>query len=493
VRNYPNVSQKTLAARSLDLPDPAYPAATLVWLRRDLRLDDHPALAAAIARGGAVIPVFVLDPETEALGAAHRWRLAASLADLAGRLAAMGSRLILRRGPALPVLRSLIADTGADAAVWSRLYDGAARARDGAVKAALRADGIEARSYNGALIHEPWEVTTQAGGFFKVYSPFARAARARPAPAPIDAPQAIPAPAAWPASDRLADWALGADMNRGGAVLAHATPVGEAAAVERLSAFLDHHAARYRDDRDRLDLTACSGLSAHLAMGEISPRRVWHAAAARVEMLDDARGPEHFLSELLWREFAYHLLFNTPRIEHANWREDWDAFPWRADGPEAERWRRGLTGVDIIDAAMREMYATGLMHNRARMLVASYLTKHLMTHWQVGEAWFRDTLIDWDPAANAMGWQWAAGSGPDASPFFRVFNPETQAAKFDAAHVYRRHWLAGEGARDFLAAAPRSWAMTARDRRPDPAIDLAAGRSRALASYQAMKSDGATA
>lgn len=467
------------------MTEPAAPAPTLVWLRRDLRLDDHPALLAAAATGGAVIPVFILDPETEALGAAHRWRLGRAIEALSASLAARGSRLILRRGPALACLRALAAETDARAVHWSRLYDGAARTRDEAVKMALKADGLDARSFNGALIFEPWEIRTRIGGVYKVYSPFARAARAAPAPPPLDAPAMLRAPSRWPASDAAGDWALGADMRGGAAVLAGHAQVGEAAAARRLAEFLHDRVDAYRDGRDRLDRDACSGLSENLAFGEISPRRIW---AQATDGFRGGGGIDHFLSEILWREFAYHLILNTPRLEIGNWRTDWDAFPWRGDCADAERWRRGLTGVDVIDAAMRELYATGTMHNRARMLVASYLTKHLMVHWQVGEAWFRDTLIDWDPAANAMGWQWAAGSGPDASPFFRIFNPETQAGKFDPDARYRDHWLRGRGAEEFLCAAPASWNMAATDPRPAAMIDLKAGRARALAAYQAMKS-----
>jgi deoxyribodipyrimidine photo-lyase len=467
------------------MTDPTAPAPTIVWLRRDLRLDDHPALSAAAARGGAVIPVFILDPETEAQGAAHRWRLGEGLEVFATTLAARGSRLILRRGPALDVLRALVAETGAGAVHWSRLYDGAARARDAAVKTALKSDGVDAQSFNGALIHEPWEVRTKTGTFYKVYSPFARAARAMPARAPIDPPEVLRAPARWPGSDALADWALGTDMRAGAAVIAPHARVGEAAAAHRLGAFLETRADAYRDARDFLDRKACSGLSENLALGEISPRRIWAIAS---DGMRGGRGVEHFLSEVLWRESAYHLIFNTPRIETGNWREEWDAFAWRGDNADAERWRRGQTGVDVVDAAMRELYVTGTMHNRARMLVASYLTKHLMTHWQVGAAWFKHTLIDWDPAANAMGWQWAAGSGPDASPFFRIFNPETQAEKFDPQRRYRDHWLNGKGAAEFFCAAPKMWNLSGQVRRPMPMIDLKEGRTRALSVYQAMKS-----
>ena len=482
-----NIGENTGANTAARAPEHAaeQAAPTLLWLRRDLRLDDHPALCAAQEAGGPVIPVFILDPETEALGAAHRWRLEQGLRVFAETLAARGSRLILRRGPALETLRALAAETGAKAVHWSRLHDAPARKRDEGVKAALKEDGLAARSFNGALIFEPWEVRTQAGGFYKVYSPFARAARALPVPAPLSPPARLPAPAAWPASDALEDLALSHDMRRGAPVLSAHARIGEAAARDRLDAFLETAATAYREDRNRLDLEGCSGLSPFLALGEISPRRIWAIAAARGPA---GKGTEHFLSEVLWREFAYHLLHHTPQIQHGAWRPEWETFPWRGDSAQAEAWRRGLTGIDMVDAAMRELFATGVMHNRARMLVASYLTKHMMTHWQVGEAWFADTLIDWDPASNAMGWQWTAGSGPDAAPFFRIFNPETQAEKFDPDGRYRRHWLQGKGAEAFAAAIPLRWTAGGPLKRPAaPIAGLKEGRERALAAYAQMK------
>ncbi len=467
-------------------------APTLLWLRRDLRLADHPALAAALDRGGPVMPVFVLDPLVEGWGAAPRWRLAASLADLAGSLERKGSRLILRRGEALEALRALIAETGAQAVIWSRLYDPAAKARDAAVKAALRGDGVEARSVGGSLLFEPWTVETGSGGFYKVYTPFWRAVSGRDVSEPLGEPARLPAPEAWPASDLLADWGLGRDMRRGAGVVARHVRAGEAAALDRLARFVDERVRSYAENRDRLDRVAGSGLSEHLATGEISPRTAWHAGRAALERLGGA-GPETFLKELVWREFSYHLLHHTPRLLDANWREEWDAFPWAGDGEAAERWRRGMTGEPVIDAAMRELYVTGRMHNRARMLVASYLTKHLLTDWRIGEAWFRDCLIDWDPAANAMGWQWAAGSGPDAAPFFRIFNPASQAEKFDPDRAYRHRWVAeltknpGDDAASFFDAAPVSWGLSPRKPYPEPMIALNAGRERALAAYKALR------
>lgn len=466
-------------------------APTLVWLRRDLRLADNPALQAALARGGPVLPVFVLDPLVEGWGAAPRWRLGESLAALDADLRALGSRLILRRGAALDVLRELAAEAGAKAVIWSRLYDAPAIARDTAVKAGLKADGTEAISVNGSLLHEPWDVQTGQGGFYKVYTPFWRAVSTRAVAEPTPAPPRLPAPGAWPAGDTLADWQLGRAMDRGGAVVARHARIGEAAAADRLGRFLDDGVAAYAEQRDRLDRPGTSGLSDALATGEISPRTVWHAAQGALAR--GAKGAAVFLQEIVWREFAYHLLYHTPHLTTRNWREEWDGFAWAADGEAAERWRRGITGEPVIDAAMRELYVTGRMHNRARMLVASYLTKHLLTDWRVGEAWFRDCLIDWDVASNAMGWQWAAGSGPDAAPFFRIFNPATQAEKFDPEGRYRRRWVAelsrqpGADALAFFEAAPRSWGLSMSQPYPKPMIDLKTGRERALAAYKALK------
>ena len=464
----------------------------ILWFRRDLRLSDHPMLSAALASGRPLVPVFILDDETDALGAAPKFRLGLALAQFAVRLEAMGSRLILRRGDALQVLEALVGEVGASGVMWSRAYDAPSRARDQSVKSALRARGLIAQSHPGALLFEPWEVETGQGGPYRVYSPFWKALRGRPVPAASAAPARLPAPAVWPRSDRLEDWHLGAAMRRGAAVVAAHQRVGEDKALARLQEFAAGPMAAYAANRDVPGMTrATSGLSENLAWGEIGPRSIWHRGWRA--MAEGNAGAETFLKELVWREFAWHLLYHYPQMDSASWKPDWDRFPWRADNPDAEVWRRGLTGEPFVDAAMREMYVTGRMHNRARMIVASYLTKHLLTDWRVGLAWFAECLTDWDPAANAMGWQWVAGCGPDAAPYFRIFNPAGQAEKFDADQTYRRRWIAelsrqpGPEALSYFAAVPQSWRLDPTRRYPMPLVDLAEGRERALAALQQGK------
>ena len=469
-------------------------AGVIIWFRRDLRLDDHPALVAACAdakaTGSAVLPVFIHDETIETLGAAARWRLGLSVAALAKELEQRGSRLILRRGPALEVLRSLIAETGAEAVHWTRYYTPDHIARDTEVKSALKAVGIKARSFEGALLHEPRAVLTGAGTAYSVFTPFFKAVRARdPGPA-LPTPTRIPAPARWPQSDGLSDWRMGAAMNRGAAIVAAHQSVGEAAALARLAAFLDDRLGDYARLRDHPAAPVTSGLSENLAWGEISARRVWQAARLRADLMPEcAVGAEKFLSELGWREFAWHLMAHRPTFAHENWRQGWDGFPWRGDNDDAERWRRAMTGEPMVDAGLREMYVTGRMHNRVRMLVASYLTKHLLTDWRVGLRWFQDCLTDWDPAANALGWQWVAGSGPDAAPYFRIFNPATQGERFDPDQSYRRRFLdpRSDEARSFYDAIPRSWGQSPTTRPPRAIVDLADGRNRALRAYEGLK------
>ena len=454
-------------------------APLILWFRRDLRLADHPMLAAAVATGHPLIPLFILDPETEAQGAAPLWRLGLAVESFATTLALQGSRLILRRGDAMTELGQIIGETGAAGVMWSRLYDPMSRSRDEAVKSGLKALGLVAQSHPGHLLHEPWTVATGQGGPFKVFTPFWRAVRDLPVASSLPPPAQLPAPDVWPASAKITDWHLGLAMQRGAAIAEPYQRVGEAAALTRLTTFVHNKIETYAARRDFMAEDATSGLSENLTYGEISPRQIWHAGMRA--MLEGRQGAETFLKELVWREFAWSLTYHSPHILTANWRADWDAFPWRADSEDAERWRRGMTGEPVVDAAMREMYVTGTMHNRSRMIVASYLTKHLLTHWRVGLDWFAQCLTDWDPASNAMGWQWVAGSGPDAAPYFRIFNPATQADRFDAGGLYRQRFLGPSPEADaYFNAVPRQWHLDANAPYPTPVIALDQGRKRAL-------------
>ncbi len=461
----------------------------ILWLRRDLRLADHPALLAACATGGAVIPLVIRDDSITQLGAAPKWRLGLSMAQLAQSLEARGSRLVLRSGPTKAVLLDLATELDAGAVYWSRLYDPDSIDRDTAVKAALTAQGVTAQSFAGHLLFEPWTVKTKQGGFYRVFTPMWNAVRNRDVEAPAPPPGHFPAPDIWPESEALSDWQMGAEMRRGLPVCAGFQRPGEACAQDRLGWFTGDAIHDYKSGRNLPGVDATSAMSDYLALGEVSIRQCWHTGMNALN--DGSEGAETWLKELVWREFAYHLMYHTPQILTDNWRSEWSAFPWSTDdaAPHVMAWKQGRTGVPFVDAAMREMYVTGRMHNRGRMIVASYLTKHLMTHWRVGQKWFAECLTDWDPASNAMGWQWAAGSGPDAAPYFRIFNPVTQLEKFDPRHDYTARWIA-EGminpsptALAYFDAIPRSWGLSPKDDYPSPVVNLAEGRARALEAY----------
>ncbi len=462
----------------------------LVWFRRDLRLTDHPALSAAAETGRPVIPVFIHDGSVEGLGAAPKWRLGLGLDAFKGRLREKSSTLILRKGDALDTLQNLIEQTGAGAVYWSRLYDPDSTGRDAKIKQTLKDAGIDARSFGGHLMFEPWTVETKTGGYYKVYTPFWNAVKNTGVDAPLSAPSTLKAPTDWPDSEDLNSWQMGAAMQRGADVVRPFVRLGEQAAQSRLGAFMAHGVDDYKQNRDIPGVDGTSNLSENLSLGEISPQQCWHAGQRALQ--DGKQGAETFLKELVWREFAYHLMHHSPRILTDNWREEWQAFPWNEDERTAEvkAWKQGRTGEPFVDAAMRELYVTGRMHNRGRMIVASYLTKHLMCHWRIGQKWFEHCLIDWDPASNAMGWQWAAGSGPDATPYFRVFNPATQLDKFDKNRDYTSRWIAEDRANphdDALAyfdAIPKQWHMSPHDTYPDRIVALDKGRERALENYK---------
>ena len=448
------------------------PPPVIVWFRRDLRLADNPALARAAATGRPVVPVFILDADTPGLrppGGASRWWLHHSLAALTDDLAARGSRLILRRGQAAVVLDALIAETGADTVLWNRCYDKGSVARDTEIKTGLRARGLQAESFNASLLTEPWEITTKAGGGYKVYTRFWQTCRAAgDPPPPVAAPDSLPAPQAWPVSDDLAAWRLVPNAPDWAAGFSdHWIPGGQGAR-DRLEMFLDGAVTDYAAKRDFPGVAATSGLSAHLAWGDIGPRQVWAAAMKAAPV---GQGRETFLKELVWREFAHHVLFHFPDLAERPMDAKFQDFPWMPDDTLLAAWRRGRTGYPLVDAGMRELWATGTMHNRVRMVAASFLVKHLLQPWQAGEAWFWDTLVDADPASNPFNWQWVAGCGADAAPFFRVFNPTLQGQKFDKDESYVRRWVPELGT----------------DAYPAPIVDHKRARDRALAAFKSLK------
>lgn len=459
------------------------------WVRRELRLHDNPVLQACLDMGRPVIPVFILDEVFETYGACPLWRFGLGAEAFGETLEGLGSKLIFRRGKALDVLRDVMAETGAANIRWGRAYDPEQIARDKEVKAALSEDGFDASSISAHLLFEPWSVETKTGGYYKVYSPFWRAVKDTHVPQPLQSPKAIPAPASWPGSETPAKWNLAGAMNRGAAITRQHLSLGEDVALARLHLFTDEKIDAYKARRDFPGEDATSGLSENLAWGEISPRVLWHAGHRAMD--EGKNGAEHFVKEVVWREFAYHLIWHTPHIVRDNWREGWDVFPWNEDEDHenVKAWKQGRTGIRFVDAAMREMYVTGRMHNRARMIVASYLTKHLMSHWRIGQHWFEHCLTDWDPASNAMGWQWTAGCGPDAAPYFRIFNPVTQLDKFDEDRVYDKAWIAegkvepSQSALSYFDAIPQSWGLSPQTRYPEPVVSLEAGRARALDAY----------
>jgi deoxyribodipyrimidine photo-lyase len=420
---------------------------TLVWFRRDLRLADNPALHAAHAIGAPVVPLYIHAPGEEgawAPGAASRWWLHESLQSLAADLASAGSRLSLRAGAsALEELLAAARSCGADRIVWNRCYEPAAVARDQHIKLALRRAGLLAESHNSALLREPWEIATRSDAPFQVFTPFWRHYLSLPdPPAPLPAPARLAQPHAWPESVALERLGL-SPVSGWSAGLREAWTPGRRGALQKLESFLHAAYAEYGDRRDRPDLAGTSRLSAHLHFGEIGPREVW--AAVRAQGLAREPGADwrqsQFLTELGWREFAHHLLFHFPHTAVQPLRAKYADFPWKSDPQSLRRWQRGVTGYPIVDAGMRQLWRSGWMHNRVRMIAASFLVKDLLLSWNEGARWFWDTLVDADLASNTLGWQWAAGCGADAAPYFRIFNPMLQARKFDPEGAYVRRWV----------------------------------------------------
>ncbi len=480
------------------MPDGHKTGSVIVWFRNDLRVSDNAALDAAAETGLPVVCLYIRDPLSPVRfhGAAQQWWLHQSLVALNGKLQALGASLVLKSGDTAAILDDAILETGASHVFWNRRYDPAAIPLDSAIKTSLKARAIDVRTFDGQLLHEPTQVKTGSGGHFKVYSPFWRAFNSLPEPRlPHPAPVKLYQASVRLKSERLDDWnLLPTKPDWAGGMKLEWTP-GEDGAHERLDAFLHGAVSGYAEDRNLPGHLSTSKLSPHLAMGEITPFQVWHAAGSAKGA--PARDIEKFRSEVGWREFAYHLLFHFPKLANDNFNGSFDAFPWgeaRADFFKA--WQRGQTGYPIVDAGMRELWTTGWMHNRVRMIVASFLIKHLMIDWRQGEEWFWDTLVDACPANNPASWQWVAGSGADAAPYYRIFNPILQGEKFDGDGAYVRKWVPE------LAAMPdkflhQPWTapllvqkaagVTLGQTYPRPIVDHDAARQRALSAFKSLK------
>ena len=465
----------------------------IYWLRRDFRLHDNPALLSATREYGAVIPVFIWSPDAGSYatpGAAARWWLHYSLESLRSRLESMGSSLIIRRGDWAQELMNLVRETGASSVYFNRLYEPEARTRDLEIEEKLQLLQVETRTFNASLLLEPWEVSNRSGNPFQVFTPFWRQCLEQLSQEkPVPAPRSVPPPKAWPPTLRVDDlnllpkydWATG---------LRNAWRPGEAGAIKRLKKFASNMVGVYARERDALGQDGTSRLSPHLHFGEIGPRQILHAVR------NHGKAAEAFVRELGWREFAYHILHHFPKTPFHPLRPAFESFPWAEDPDNLRAWQQGMTGYPLVDAGMRELWETGWMHNRARMAVASFLVKHLLIPWQSGAAWFWDTLVDADLANNTLGWQWTAGCGADAAPYFRIFNPVLQGQRYAPDGSYVRHWLPE------LAKMPAKWIHSPWDAAPlvleeagvrlgktypFPIVEHEQARDRALEAFSSIK------
>jgi len=468
----------------------------ILWFRRDLRLADNPAMKHALATGRPVLPLYVRDERLEgrAIGAASLWWLDKSLRALDADLRARGGRLILRRGDAEAELRRLIEETGADQVFMNRLFEPEAYARDADIAHGLKAEGVECRGFNATLMCRPGAVLNGSGQPYKVFTPFLKALLSvAEAPAGLDAPEAVAVPEDV-SSEAVDDWGLHPvrpDWSTGFV----GTP-GEAGARAALNAFVAGGLKTYATDRDRPDRAGTSGLSAHLHWGEIGPwRAIGAVRAAAAEGRVPAAEAEKFVAEIGWREFSAYLLHHFPCLPERAFKPEYDSMPWRDDTEGLAAWKAGRTGYPLVDAGMRQLWAMGSMHNRVRMVVASFLIKHLLIDWREGEAWFRDCLTDADLASNVQNWQWVAGSGADAAPYFRIFNPVAQGEKFDPQGRYVRRWVPE------VAGLPDRWVhapwtappmvlaeagVRLGATYPRPIVDHNEGRERALAALKTV-------
>jgi deoxyribodipyrimidine photo-lyase len=468
----------------------------IVWFRRDLRLTDNPALHEAVERGLPIICTYLWAPEEEKPwqpGGATKWWLHYSLESLQKSLGSHHHKLIIRKtDSSQKALEKLLDETGFDAVYWNRLYDPKIRERDTQIKEALKNSGIEARSFNGSLLYEPHQIETKAGDPFKVFTPFWKECQKQEKlPLPLDEPTPMHKPEKFPDGLGLSDLKLLPKI-RWDEGLEDAWTPGESAAMEQLDSFIGERVKSYKSKRDLPAVVGTSRLSPHLHFGEISPRQIYHAVQNRT----GGEGARKFLAEVGWREFAHHLLYHFPKTPDTPLRPEFEDFPVQYSEEYITAWQKGQTGYPIVDAGMRELWHTGWMHNRVRMIVASFLVKHLLQTWEEGARWFWDTLADADLANNTLGWQWSAGCGADAQPYFRIFNPMLQSEKFDSKGEYVRRWVPEiadlptkhlhkpwEAPDDVLEEAGVKLGETY----PKPLVDHFKSRDRALAAFEKIK------
>ncbi|PWY54248.1 deoxyribodipyrimidine photolyase [Legionella qingyii] len=468
-------------------------STAIVWFRQDLRCHDNPALYAACKNHREIIPLYILEDPCESIGRSQGWWLHHSLSSLQKELKKHGLELCLRKGNALLILKKLMEHHAITEIYWNRCYEPASIARDKHIKKELTTLGIKVNSFNGSLLNEPWTIKNKNGEYFKVFTPFWKQCLKQ-----IEIPNTLIVDK-WPDSpeinsDNIFNWNL-LPKNPDWAKEFHAFwEPGELGALKKLDLFIQHHLQNYKKYRDEPSKTGTSRLSPHLHFGEISPWQVWRAIdQAQFQQDFDLGSVERFLAELGWREFSYHLLYHAPSLPHDNFRPEFDAFLWQNDNEQLKLWQKGLTGFPIIDAGMRELWRTGYMHNRVRMIVASFLVKDLLIDWREGAKWFWYTLLDADLANNSASWQWVAGSGADAAPYFRIFNPILQGEKFDPQGQYVKTWVPE------LAQVSSKWVhkpweapqnellITLGKDYPFPIVDHNLARKRALQLYQEIK------
>lgn len=468
-------------------------STAIVWFRQDLRCHDNPALYAACNNHRALIPLYILEEPSESIGGSQGWWLHHSLSSMQKELKIHGLELCLKKGNALLILKKLIEHHAITEVYWNRCYEPEHIARDTHIKNELTTLGIKVNSFNGRLLNEPWTIKNKNNEYFKVFTPFWKQCLKQ-----IEIPNTLVIHD-WPdspdiTSDNISNWNLLPKKPDWAKEFHDFWEPGEVGALKKLELFIQHHLQNYKKYRDEPSKIGTSRLSPHLHFGEISPWQVWRAIEqVQFQQNFDPGSVERFQAELGWREFSYYLLYHVPSLPHENFRREFDAFLWQNDNEQLKLWQKGLTGYPIVDAGMRELWRTGYMHNRVRMIVASFLVKDLLIDWREGAKWFWYTLLDADLASNSASWQWVAGTGADSAPYFRIFNPILQGEKFDPQGKYVKTWVPE------LAQVPNQWVhkpweapknellITLGKDYPFPLVDHNLARKRALQLYQEIK------